>query len=388
MPPTEFGNLVARLLEGMGESMSQIREVPEGTLVKTSDEFLFAFLEDPSKLSLGFVQRLVLEVGGSTGRLVVLTPGRLPPALSAEIERARGSIVEGARFRELARGLGLAALLGEEPRPEPGAARPRLLPSARQLDEIMTRARSWESWSVPALALRFYRQAGEMKPGFLPAKTGAAQALLSLGLAEEADRLFTEVLASEPANLEARIGRATVLGRRGRGREEIEALRALERESPGRPIVRASIVAALVDMRAWSEARPEIEAMLAERPDDGRLRLLHAAALFHQGDEAAAGAERERARALGLPYDRELALALQLGLAPPPRPVPRTVEERPTAVVVAPPPSESSPRPADRGRAGRRRPAGRAASKPPPVTATRRPAPRPASRKPKKRGTR
>ncbi|HEV2231623.1 MAG TPA: hypothetical protein VGS18_05510, partial [Thermoplasmata archaeon] len=71
MPAAAFAQLVSQLMEAMGQSMASVREVPEGMLVKTSDGFLYAFVEDANQVSLGFVQRLGLEVGSEGARLVL-----------------------------------------------------------------------------------------------------------------------------------------------------------------------------------------------------------------------------------------------------------------------------------------------------------------------------
>ncbi|HEV2520691.1 MAG TPA: tetratricopeptide repeat protein [Thermoplasmata archaeon] len=375
MPGAEFANLASQLLEAMGLAMASVRQVPEGMLVKTSDGFLYAILEDPSEVSLGFVQRLGLEVGEEGSRLVLLTRGRLPLALVAEVARKGGTVVDSSRFLELVRGLGLAALLGEEPR---GAAAPtssRLLPSARQLDAMMERARTWGAWGVPALALRFYRQAATMKPEFLPARNGIAEALLELGLPAEAVRMFDEVLATDPANLEARLGKAAVHGRLGQTQEEIAAYRGLLAEDPERLAVRARLVAALIAEQAWPEARREIEQMLERTPDDPTFRFVHSVALERTHEQRASVTERERARALGLTFDREKALAAQLGLPEP--------EPRADAIAAPGPRAPRPPRPATGSETAppASRPRRRRSSAQAPAPSV----PRPANRKPRSR---
>ena len=159
MTTPAFTELVGRLIEAMGQQLSAVRLVPEGLLLRTGDGFLYAFLEDPTQVSLATVQKLAAELGDSKMKLAILTPGHLPLALTQEVVSHRGAVVDGARFAELVRGLGLASYLGDEPRPAAPPSRTRLLPSAQQLDEIMRRAATWLGWGVPALALRFYRQA-------------------------------------------------------------------------------------------------------------------------------------------------------------------------------------------------------------------------------------
>ncbi len=314
-----FVQLSGGLVEAMGQRMDAAKPLPEGLVLRTGDGFLYAFLEDPDQVSIDTIRR-VLEAGdGTPAHLVVLTPGHLPLAIIAEVQQRSGTLVEGARFAELARQLGLESMLGQEPRP-PAASRPRLLPSAQLLDAAMDRARSWLEWGVPALALRFYRQAAELKPGFLPAKIGIGRSLLGLGLADDADRIFSEVLAQRPGDLDARLGKAAVLGARAKPKEEIELYRALLAEDDARVEVRAHLVAALVELGDWSAARVEVEAMLAATPEDPQLRFLHSATLTRTGESGTADREREEARRLGLTHERETALCLHLGLPPPPGP--------------------------------------------------------------------
>jgi tetratricopeptide (TPR) repeat protein len=313
-----FVQLSSGLVAAMGQRMDAAKTIPEGLVLRTGDGFLYAFLEDPNEVSLDTIRRVVEDTDGAPDRLVVLTPGHLPLAIQAEILQRSGTLVEGARFEELARQLGLESLLGEEPRP-PAAARPRLLPSAQLLDAAMSRARTWLEWGVPALALRFYRQASELKPGFLPAKIGIGRSLLGLGLVDDADRAFAEVLSSRPADLDAWLGRAAVLGARSKPKEEIEVYRALLAEDDARVEVRAHLVAALIELGDWTAAGVEVEAMLTTTPEDPQLRFLHSVTLTRTGEKEAALRERDEARSLGLTYERESALSLHLGLPAPPQ---------------------------------------------------------------------
>ena len=316
MASPTFVQLASGLVAAMGQRMDAARTVPEGLILRTDDGFLYLFLENPDEVSLDAIRRLA-GPGTDSPRMVVLTPGRLPLALTAEVLQRSGTLVEGARFAELARQLGLGSFLGEEPRPA-AESRGRLLPSAQQLDAIMGRARTWLDWGVPALSLRFYRQASAMKGGFLPARIGIARSLLGLGLLDDADRGFAEILTSRPDDLEARLGRAAVLGARAKSKEEIEIYRTLLGEDAARVEVRAHLVAALVDLGDWPAARVEIEAMLASQPEDPQLRFLHAVALDRTDEPRAAEQERVEARTLGLTYEREAILCQHLGL---PRPV-------------------------------------------------------------------
>ena len=377
MASVPFVELASALVEAMGQRLDAGKPIPEGLVLRTGDGFLFAFLEDPTRISLETIRRLFEGGDGGTPHLVVLTPGHLPLAIAQDVIRRGGTLVEGPRFSELVRQLGLETYLGEEPRAPPPASR-RLLPSAQQLDQVLHRARTWLDWGVPALALRFYRQASEMKPGFLPAKSGIGRSLLALGLVPDADRTFDEVLAIRPDDLEARMGKAAVLGARAQPKQEVEMYRALLAEDEARTEVRAHLVAALIDLGDWAGARREIEALLARTPEEPQLRFLHAVALAHTGEVALSEEEREEARRLGLSYERESALCRHLGLPPPPKPeVPAPVApaapRAPVAVEAAAPPEvapiPSHPvRPKPRGRGPRRKPAARGAKRGPSAT--------------------
>lgn len=317
MADPAFVELVGKLLEAMGQTMEAARPMPEGLLVQTNDGFVYAFLEDPMQVSLASLERIFTETGNTPLRLVFLTRGRLPLALLAEVNRRGSTLVDGARFQELVKSFGLETYLGLEPRAEVSPDRSRLLPSAQQLDEVMNRGRTWFGWGVPALALRFYRQAADQKPGFLPARIGIARSLLALGLASDADRGFDEVLQLRPDDLDARMGKASVLGAQGRPRDEIHVYRDLLEEDPTRSEVRAHLVAALIDLPAWTEARREIELMLHSTPEDPRLRFLHGVALTHTGQSREGNEERDRARTLGLTLESERALCEHLGMPAP-----------------------------------------------------------------------
>ncbi len=324
MPTPAFSELVGRLTEAFGQQLDAMRPTREGFLLKTTDDFLYAFLEDPSEVSLTTVQGLLQEAADRPSRLVVFSPGRLPLALSTELTGKGATVVDGPRFHELVTGLNLGSFLGEEPRGVPPRAITRQLPSARQLDEIVVRARTWLDWGVPALALRFYRQALELKPEFAPARNGVARSFLGLGLVPDAQRIFREVLETSPDNLEARLGLAAAAGAAGKPSEEIAIYRTLIEEDPTRTEVRAHLVAALIEAGRWSDVTPELKAMLETSPEDARLRFLHGAALEKMGRDTEGRLEIERSRALGLEFEAERALSQHLGLPEPVRPAAAT----------------------------------------------------------------
>ncbi len=329
MATPSFVELAGALVEAMGQRLDAAKPIPEGLALRTGDGFLYAFFEDPNQVSLESVRRLVSADDALSPHLVVLTPGRLPLAIVAEVGRRGGTVVEGSRFHELVRQLGLGTYLGDEPRAPPTPDR-RLLPTAELLDVAMARARTWLGWGVPALALRFYRQAAALKPEFAPARTGIGRSLLALGLVTDAERAFEEVLAAHPDDVDARLGMAAAAGAQARPDDEIAMYRTLLAEDQARLEVRAHLVAALIDRGDWAGARVEIGALLERTPEDAQLRFLHGVALERTGAPADGKRERAEARTLGLPYDREVALCQHLGLPVPPAP-------RPTAPAPAPP---------------------------------------------------
>ncbi|MCI4318792.1 MAG: tetratricopeptide repeat protein [Thermoplasmata archaeon] len=340
MAVPNFGEFVGRLVDAFGEQMEAVRPVGDSLWVKSRDGFLFAFVEDPNRVSLEEVGRMFQEVGSSPAHLVVLSPARLPLAIGADVVQKGGTLVEGQRFLELARGLGLEIYLGEEPRAAVPRDRGRLLPSAQQLDLVMERASDWMNWGVPALALRFYRQALQLKPEFTPAQAGMGRSLLALGLREDADRTFDEILAAHPGDVDARLGKASVLGARGDVAGEVRVYRSLLSERDDQPTVRAHLLAALLTEKQWSAARDEVRTMLRSAPDDPSLRFLLGVATALGGNESVGEREKQAARALGLTWEREKALLDHLGLPAPPPPVPG---------------SEPPPRPRRPGRRSERR---------------------------------
>jgi tetratricopeptide (TPR) repeat protein len=337
VPTPAFNELVGQLTEAFGQQLGAMRPTHEGFLLKTTDDFLYAFLEDPAEVSLAAVQGLLREAADRPSRLVVFSPGRLPLALTAELTGKGATVVDGNRFHELVTGLNLGSYLGEEPRAVPARPGTRQLPSARQLDEVVIRARTWLEWGVPALALRFFRQALELKPEFAPARNGVARSLLALGLVSDAQKIFHQVLETAPDNLEARLGLAAAAGAAGKPVEEIAIYRHLIEEDSTRTEVRAHLVAALVDGRHWTELVPELKIMLDSSPEDARLRFLYGAALGKTGHEVEGRRELERARGLGLEFETERALSQHLGLPAPERPPGQTAAATGHPSVALPP---------------------------------------------------
>jgi len=98
MASAAFVQLAGGLVEEMGQRLDSAKPMEYGLVVRTSDGFLFAFLENPLTVSLGMVQKLATEEASAPERLVVLTPGHLPLLITSEVVRAGGTVVEGPRF--------------------------------------------------------------------------------------------------------------------------------------------------------------------------------------------------------------------------------------------------------------------------------------------------
>jgi tetratricopeptide (TPR) repeat protein len=355
MASSPFVELSSAVVQAMGQRLDAAKPSPEGLVLRTGDGFLYAFVEDPTQTSLSTIDRLFDAHGFSKPvHVVVLTPGHLPPALAEDVVKRTGTLVEGPRFAELVRQLGLEAMLGEEPHTHPRTAQ-RLLPSAQHLDEILRRARTWLDWGVPALALRFYRQASDLKPGFQPARVGVGRSLLALGLVADAERTFDEVLRSRPDDLDARLGQAAVHAARSQPKQEVELYRRLLAEDQARSEVRAHLVAALIDLGDWPSAGVEIEAMLSGTPEQPQLRFLHSMVLSNTGRSELAEEEREEARRLGLTYEQEVTLCRHLGLPAPPKPARVAPSTTKSARPAKRSPRRGKPRSNDAPRAARAR---------------------------------
>ncbi|MCI4323348.1 MAG: hypothetical protein L3K03_04935 [Thermoplasmata archaeon] len=368
MPSPAFAEMVSRLVEEFGLSLGAVRQGDEGIRLATLDGFLYEFVEDPAAWPASVAEKVIHETPHGARHLVVFSPLPLSPSTSSSLTNSGATVIEGARFGELARSLGLGSYLGESPPAEVVPDRAPRLPSAELLDTILSRARVWTQRGVPALALRFYRQAVELKPEFLPARNGSAGALLGLGLVPEARSSFEEVLRLDPENLEARLGLAAVKSAEGDIDAELADYERLLLEDPDRTVVRASLVAALLEYRRWDHARREIHEMLRRVPDDAQLRFLSGIALTRMGDKRAGEAERSAARRLGLPFERERVLCEQFGLPAP----------QPPAIV---PPARAIPKKRASGRRPRSTPR---TTKPPSRKAPPRRPTRPTPRRPRK----
>ena len=90
MASPAFVELASGLVTAMGQQLDAAKPIPEGLVLRTGDGFLYAFFEDPNQVSVESVRRVLGEGGAPPVHLVVLTPGHLPLAISAEVARAGG----------------------------------------------------------------------------------------------------------------------------------------------------------------------------------------------------------------------------------------------------------------------------------------------------------
>lgn len=304
METREFVRLVGEMLEAMDQHLAEARPVRDGFVVRSTDGFLFVFAPRAERVSPASVRHWLEEGAALPERLVLFSPEPLPGPVRDEVDRGGGTLVAGPSFANLLRQLGIdPSALGPARALEPSAG--HYLPTVEGLEAIIGRARSWEESGVPALSLRFFRQAAALKPEYVPALLGVARSLAMLGVWKEADRAWRDVLAIHPGDVDAQLGRAAVLGALGRTAAEIDAFRRLVRDHPELTAGHAGLLAGLIESERWPEARAETEVMLRASPSDAHLRLLSALACEAAGDLEGAGLELNTARALGLTPEQE-----------------------------------------------------------------------------------
>jgi tetratricopeptide (TPR) repeat protein len=313
-----FPRLVAAVVEGLGQSPREVKELPRAaTYLATPDGFLYVFLEDPS-----FAREVLAPGGGLPGhrrprRLVVFSPLALPAALTRELESRGATVVAGEPFQQLLESLDLSRSSGDRPSEVVGGTSRRVLPSAQLLDATMDRARRWMEWGIPALALRFYQRAARLKPGYLPARRGIGQSLLALGLAREAEGVFDQILREKPDDWEGQLGKARSLGLRGDNAAEIEALRRVIQEHPERWPLRVHYLVALIEVQRWAEANGQVEALLEKAPEEPYFHALASVCLANLGRLPESRQHEEQALSLGMDPEALKDLKMRLGVSPP-----------------------------------------------------------------------
>ncbi len=301
---------VEAVAEAFGLSPQAVKNEPEGLYLRTADGLVYVFFEGPHATDRPRLRTLFDRAREEGEALVVLSPAPLPPADHDFLVEQKVAEVTGERYRLLLVNLGLDP--GEQEAPAPG-----VLPTAFQLDEQMARARHWEAWGLPALALRFYEQALRLKPGFTPAMVGAGNALAGFGQWDRAEGLFTQALSVSPALWSARLGLARVQAGRGHPRRALGMIQELWEVHPGEPVVQAHLVETLCALGDWKEALPHVQALVKASPTDPYLHALLSLCLAGRGAREEAQRERELADRLGM--TEELWSGLRRSL---PRPAP------------------------------------------------------------------
>ena len=335
METRAFVRLVGEMLEAMDQHLAAARSVRDGFVVLSTDGFLFVFAPRADRVSPASVHHWLETNGAPAERLVLFSPDPVSGAVRGEVEDDGGTVVDGPAFVNLVQQLGVESpLLPPSPPVVGGAPRGHYLPTVERLEAILGRARSWEGSGVPALSLRFYRQAAALKPEYLPALIGVARSLAALGQWKETDAAWKEVQALRPDNPDARLGRAVVLGALGRTDREIRAYRGLVRDFPDLTAAHAGLLGALIESEQWVEARSEVETMLRASPSDAHLRLLSALACERTGDAEGARLELNTARALGLTPEAEATARQSVEASI------RAARQRPS---VSPPPTSKPP---------------------------------------------
>lgn len=320
MASRHFAELVDEVARAFGQGGRELKETPEALYLRTPDGIVYAFFEDPRRLTSALIERVLRGQGEDLSRLVVLSLSPLPPDAVDALERGRASLVTGERFRQLLDGLELTRFVeaGEAAKPprDPGEER-RVLPTAERLDRTLERARLWMAWGVPGIALRFYDEATRLKPEYVPALIGKGMALLALGSVDPAEECFEDALGHSPGDEEARIGLARITGARGDPEGEVEELGKLLKEDPRRTRTRAHLVAALAPQGRWKEVSSHVEEFLTLVPQDPYFHALASVCGERLGQKEAAVRERRAADTLGMTPDlwRRLREDLDLPVA-------------------------------------------------------------------------
>lgn len=300
MDRAAFTQLVRDLIEAMGQQLEAARPIPEGLALRTTDGYLYVFVDDTGSGSTEAVARWCAEGNVPADHLVVFALAPLPDPWADELRKEAATTVVGPEFRRLVDELGIDSPLIER---DPSVHRPlgAALPSARELDADMIRAQTWQRAGVLPLASRFYERAVKLKPEYLPGWVGLAQVETEMGRWPEADLAWAKVSELDPGSVEAQMGLAQVAGARGDTEREVALYRALTASHPMLTAPHAALFAALVGERAWPQARSEVETLLRIAPSDPRLHWLHAFVVERGGGPSElVRSEQARARELGL----------------------------------------------------------------------------------------
>jgi tetratricopeptide (TPR) repeat protein len=307
--------LVESIAENFGQRLVDAKRAGATTFLSTPDGFLYAFIEEPSHLTAKYLETLKEKGLADFKHIVILSSGSLTPESLQILNDPKVSIVTGERFTFLVHAMGLESASAP---PAPAPVGQSALPTAQKLDKLMHLGKEWIDMGVPALAARFYGEAAKLKPEYVPAYLGVGEAYLALGFGDMAQQAFDTVLTLQEGNMQARVGKARLHGLLGRIKQEIEELGKLLKETPGSTVVRAHLLAALVEARKWDEAITHIDELLKIAPNEGRFHAMKAACLMHLREKEAAIREESMAVQLGMPIEELEKVYFTMRLPPKP----------------------------------------------------------------------
>ncbi|HEX5758284.1 MAG TPA: tetratricopeptide repeat protein [Thermoanaerobaculia bacterium] len=140
-----------------------------------------------------------------------------------------------------------------------------------------------------AAAAEDFRRVAALSPENRAVGTFLVEALLKAGKAAEAEEVLGDVLARDPAALEARLTLADLLGERGEHAAALDTLRAAPEAQRGDARLQRQIGSALYRAGDLEGALAAADAVLARHPDERQPALLKALVLAAQGRNQEAG---------------------------------------------------------------------------------------------------
>lgn len=330
--------LVETIAESFGQRLTDAKRAGSTTFLSTPDGFLYAFVEDPEHLTRAYISTMVDKGLKDFKHIVILTSGKVPAELLPPLHTQKISVIEGAQFSHLLEVLGVQGATGVPAPSSTPTSSQSVLPTAQRLDRLMHIGKEWSEKGIPALSARFYADAVDLKPEFVPAYMGLGEAYMALGLNELAKETFDCVLRLQEGNVPARVARARIHGLAGRVKQEIADLRSILRETPGSAVVRAHLLAALVEAGEWQEALEHVDELIRLAPREGRFHAMRAACLYHLGMDKDALREARAAVATGMVKEEVYQIYETMHQEPRPisaqrvaPPTPRPPPSKPTA---------------------------------------------------------
>ncbi|MGC1274101.1 MAG: tetratricopeptide repeat protein [Planctomycetaceae bacterium] len=104
----------------------------------------------------------------------------------------------------------------------------------------------------------------------------------------EAEQAYRRALGEDPESLDARLGLARIAYRSGRSAEAEKALREIQADVPGNPLILAALGQYLAGEKRWGESLSLLERAADAAPDEPLYRHHFAVALARSGDMARA----------------------------------------------------------------------------------------------------